>query len=276
MNIKLLVSHQDARLKLENRISKGKELLSREIINWNGLEAVKNDYYKWDSYNTDLLKQIFDNEKVSEEYSSDIHFAFIGGERILAQEVNEFHDDIKSKLHRLDSILERLELFPTLQTERNETKTIKKNISAKNVFIVHGRDEAAREKVARFLEHLGHNPIILHEQASSGKTVIEKLEYYADVDYAIVLLTPDDVGSLAVEKDSLKFRARQNVVLELGYFLSKLGRSRVCALNKDKVEIPSDYLGVIYINMDDQDGWRFILAKEMKAAGYEIDLNTIM
>lgn len=96
------------------------------------------------------------------------------------------------------------------------------------VFIVHGHDAEARETVARFLGNIGFEPIILHEQASRGRTVIEKGEAHSDVGFAVVLLTPDDMGRSVTETD-LEPRARQNVLLELGYFIAKLGRDRVCA-----------------------------------------------
>ncbi|HET6332086.1 MAG TPA: nucleotide-binding protein, partial [Polyangiales bacterium] len=102
----------------------------------------------------------------------------------------------------------------------------------RRVFVVHGRDESAKEAVARFLAKLDLEPIILHEQPNQGRTVIEKFEGSADVDFAVVLLTPDDTGELADGSGEPKPRARQNVIFELGYFVGRLGRSRVCALHK--------------------------------------------
>jgi len=145
--------------------------------------------------------------------------------------------------------------------------------SGRAVFIVHGHDEAARETTARYLERLGLEAVILHEQVNQGRTIIEKLEQSSNVEFAVVLLTPDDVGAAAGAKDKLNPRARQNVVLELGYFVAKLGRSRVCALHKGDVELPSDFLGVVYVPMDSAGGWRLLLARELKGAGFAIDLN---
>lgn len=142
-----------------------------------------------------------------------------------------------------------------------------------DIFIVHGHDEAAREILARFIGKLQLNPLVLHEKPNEGRTIIEKFEDHADVAFAVVLMTPDDVGALAAEKDKLKSRARQNVILELGFFLGSLGRKRVCALYKENVEIPSDYKGVLFIPMDKNNAWQLSLAREIKAAGIEIDLN---
>ena len=117
--------------------------------------------------------------------------------------------------------------------------------------------------------------MILHEQANRGKTIIEKLESNSDVAFAVALLTPDDVGGSAL-KSILKPRARQNVIFELGHFESKLGRDRVCILYTSGVELPSDYGGVAYVEMDRGGAWQYQLARELKAAGLEVDMNLIV
>lgn len=146
-------------------------------------------------------------------------------------------------------------------------------ISGRKVFLVHGHDESAREGTARFLEKLGLEAVILHEQPNAGRTIIEKVEKFAEVAFAVVLLTPDDVGAPAGNKQALCSRARQNVILELGYFIGKLGRAHVAALLKGDVEKPSDYDGVVYIAMDGGGAWKLQLARELKTAGLDIDLN---
>lgn len=146
---------------------------------------------------------------------------------------------------------------------------------ARKIFIVHGHDEAAREGLARFCENIGFEAIILHEQASRGMTVAEKLREYGDVGFAVVLLTPDDVGR-AVKETDLRPRARQNVLLELGYFVGRLGADRVCALMRGAVEIPSDYVGVVYTEFDQAGAWKNKLGLELQAAGFEIDWNKVM
>ena len=143
------------------------------------------------------------------------------------------------------------------------------------VFVVHGRDDGAKEAVARFVMLIGMQPVILHEQASVGMTILEKLIANADVGYAVVVLTADDLGR-AKSEETENLRARQNVILELGYFLGRLGRERVMAILEDGVEIPSDYMGVVYAPLDDRGAWRQTLAKEMQAAGYVIDWNKVM
>lgn len=143
------------------------------------------------------------------------------------------------------------------------------------VFIVHGHDGEARETVARFLGSIGFDPIILHEQANKGRTIIEKVEANADVGFAVVLLTPDDLGRAKGDSD-LEPRARQNVLLELGYFMARLGRDKVCALRKGDVSIPSDFAGVVWEAMDEAGAWKQKLARELGAAGHAVDWNKVM
>ena len=146
---------------------------------------------------------------------------------------------------------------------------------SKNIFIVHGHDEGARESVARFITNIGLKPIILHEQANRGRTVIEKVEVHSDVSFAVVLLTPDDLGK-AKDSNELEPRVRQNVLLELGYFFGRLGRENVCALRKGEVEIPSDFAGVVWENMDSGNGWKLALGRELEASGQIVDWNAVM
>jgi len=147
--------------------------------------------------------------------------------------------------------------------------------ASRKVFIVHGHDDAPREKVARFLTQLELEPVILHEQVSRNQTIIEKFEANSrEVGFAVVLLTPDDVGC---ERGGVsRPRARQNVVLELGYFVGRLGRERVCALMRGDVEVPSDLHGVVYVQFDEANGWKQTLGRELTAAGFSVDWNKVM
>ena len=168
---------------------------------------------------------------------------------------------------------------PKVPTHNNPKVPIHNNPNApvgkSKVFIVHGHDTAAKEAVARFVEKIGLEAIILHEQASSGHTIIEKIEENTNVGFGIVLYTPCDLGASKGEKDHLKPRARQNVIFEHGYLIGKIGRENVCALVKGDIETPNDISGVVYIKMDEGDGWKLAVAKEMKKSGYDVDLNKI-
>lgn len=143
------------------------------------------------------------------------------------------------------------------------------------IFVVHGHDNEMKEAVARILEKLGFEAIILHEQAGPSKTIIEKFEACSEsVSFAVVLLSPDDLGYKKDQTpESTMLRARQNVILELGYFMGKLSRKNVVVLHRSETnfELPSDLLGILYIPFDPYNGWKYSLAKELDSAGYDID-----
>ena len=144
----------------------------------------------------------------------------------------------------------------------------------RQVFIVHGHDRATTVNAARFVEKLGFEAIILDEQVSGNRTIIEKIEAYSDVGFALVLYTPDDRGNdrRSAEKGKLNFRARQNVVFEHGYLMAKIGRDRVVTLKTADVELPSDIHGMVYVTTN---RWEIDVAKEMRNVGYEVDLNKL-
>ena len=163
-----------------------------------------------------------------------------------------------------------IEKLKDMSNAKNEN--IMAKMSNNKVFIVHGHDDNLKTKVELFLMKLGLDPIILHKKANMGKTIIEKIEKYTDVGFGIVLYTPDDEGRLK-GNTALSSRARQNVVFEHGYLIGKLGRDRVCALVVDNVEKPGDIDGIVYVNVDNNDSWKVALANDMKAVGFNIDLN---
>jgi len=139
------------------------------------------------------------------------------------------------------------------------------------VFLVHGRNHGQKDLVARFLERIGASVVVLHEVANEGRTIIEKFELHAHVNYAVVLMSADDVGG--AEHAVLSTRARQNVLLELGFFIGKLGRKRLSVLYETGVELPSDMAGVLYIPFDDAGAWKLQLARELRTAALRVDLN---
>src|SRR5258706_5126007 len=140
-----------------------------------------------------------------------------------------------------------------LETRVKAIKTVEaphqiKGTGKRKIFIVHGHDQAMKEGVARVLEKLGLEPIILHEMPNMGRTIIGKFTDYSDVDYAVILLSPDDMGYLKEDgSKKAKSRARQNVILELGFFLGKISIKNVAVLHPVTLdfEMPSDYEGVI-------------------------------
>jgi len=144
---------------------------------------------------------------------------------------------------------------------------------SRRVFVVHGHDNEMRSEIVRFLEQLDLIPVVLSEEPNQGRTIIEKFEQEANVGYAIVLYSPDDGCA-----DSNLMRPRQNVVLEQGYFIGTLGRSRVTTLvrHRDSLELPSDVLGVVYVSFDQEGAWKLKLARELLTAEFDIDLNRLI
>jgi predicted nucleotide-binding protein len=178
---------------------------------------------------------------------------------------------VKEEISTLKSIRYRLGLFSEKKLPIKKTKVIIGN----RVFVVHGHDEISKAEVSRFLEKLGLEAVVLHEKSNRGKTIIEKIEAHSDVSFAVVLMTPDDIAYSKKNPRSRKSRARQNVILELGYFVAKLGRERVAALKEGSVEEPSDFSGVIYIQLGG-DSWKTKLAKELKDAGLSINTDKLL
>jgi len=160
----------------------------------------------------------------------------------------------------------------------SSTKQLSSQVPVSNrIFIVHGHDDAMKSEVARAVEQLELEPVILHEQSDQGKTIIEKFESNTDVGFAIILCSHDDMAYPKNDKKSLLPRPRQNVILELGYFFGKLGRERVFVLRREgAMELPSDISGIVYTPFDSHGGWKTKLMKELKAAGYSIDANNIL
>ena len=146
-----------------------------------------------------------------------------------------------------------------------------KKVSGNTVFIIHGHDGHLKTEVQLLLHRAGVNNIVLHEKADKGRNIIEKLIEETDsANFAIALLSPDDELI-----DGTK-RARQNVILEIGYFLGKLGKSRVRLLKKGDVEIPSDLSGILYENYDESGSWKIKICKELQAVGIFVDLESVV
>jgi predicted nucleotide-binding protein len=191
------------------------------------------------------------------------HFMRYGGEACLA-----FIDSLK-----LDVQNDEFD-FSVVSEKSDHVSIGKPSLTNKRVFIVHGHDELMKVKTARFVQKIGFEAVILHEQANKGMTVIEKIEANTDVGFAIVLYTGDDLGNSAEAATiKLNLRARQNVVFEHGYLIAKLTRPHVVPLVSRDVELPSDLSGIVYV---EDANWEIQIAKEMKGAGYSIDFNKII
>ena len=235
------------------------------------------EFKKWRRNALVAITNTFGSESSHVAEFSSIHFSLMAISTVTPESdfVEAYQSGLDSAASVLESMIDEIQEYweedehsPNVSDSRAK---VRKNTN--KVFVIHGQDKSARETVARFLERLNLKPVILHEQPNEGRTIIEKFEDYADVTFVVVLLTPDDMGALKEQSRNLKPRARQNVVFEFGYFIGKLGRERVCALSKRDVERPSDCDGILYVPLDNEDGWKMKLLRELKAAGFSVDAN---
>lgn len=159
--------------------------------------------------------------------------------------------------------------------ENSSNKISKTFTNNKKIFVVYGHDEALKLKISSFIDKIGLVSVVLDERPNKGQTIIEKLLENADVGFAVVLYTPDD--SVKNSVGTYK-QPRPNVIFEYGYFMGKLGRNRVALLmdSEDEVKENSDITGTGYIKIDKDDGWKMRLAKELKTAGYDVDINKLI
>lgn len=169
----------------------------------------------------------------------------------------------------LESFIEEIEESETIFDFKEKEKL---QMDKSKIFIVHGHDGEIKAEVARFIEKLGLEAIILHEQANGGITsILDKIEKYSNVGYGIVLYTECDVG--AKKDEDVRPRARQNVVFEHGYLIGKLGKENVAHISSSEIEMPNDISGTVYI---DKGTWEMDIAKELKSAGFDIDFNKVI
>lgn len=183
------------------------------------------------------------------------------------------HGDIDDSIHNFnDQFIEYFqEVLQEIVTANPEIENDKiKKVTGDTVFIVHGHDNEIKTEVQLLLTRAGVNNIVLHEQPDKGRTIIDKLvEESIGSNYAIALLSPDD----KLEDGST--RARQNVILEIGYFIGQLGKERVRLLKKGDTEIPSDLQGILYENYDTAGAWKMKICKELIAVGIFVDIKSI-
>jgi predicted nucleotide-binding protein len=264
----LRIPLKEAKKLLNESINEGTGILKAPISNIDQWKNAEKKYNHWNGENYEILKKMFKKSTIAKDYSSSgwaIGRIFISNLR-LDDKISKLQKDIKEKTNKLNSIKISLSFL--------ESKTEETTESAKSkVFFVHGTECDITMKVLAFLKNIGLEPVILKELAAAGKTLIDEIQEHSEVKYAIALLTPDNVGG--VYSEELQFRPTQNVILEVGFFVGKYGRKNVSSLHHEDIELPADYHGYEYIKMDETDDWKSTLAKELKNAGFDIDLNKI-
>lgn len=184
-----------------------------------------------------------------------------------------------AKSHFMAALTNALEVLSedTFGELANQQQAIAPSSLTNKVFIVHGHDAAAKGELEALLKEMGLEPVVLHRQADSGKTIIEKFEHHADVGFAFILLTPDEIAYLAKEDDlrddqrEKEYRARPNVIFEFGYFVGRLGRERTCCIYRGETVVPSDLDGLLYKKYSQSvEEVAYGIQKELKAAGYKL------
>jgi len=276
----LLVPRADIEVKLDAQIQSGRELRAKDFRTKDEFTDAQHLRTRWNDYNFELLKQSFDPETMAEDYHRVGLWGSLSMNADISQQIASFRDGLGRKISALESVKQRLELLrepASPEPSANAGSAADRaGQPSDSVFVVHGSNEAVKESVARLIEKLALKAIVLHEAPNEGRTIIEKFEHHAArAGFAAVLLTGDDVGAPRSEIENLRLRARQNVVLELGYFSAKLGRGKTCVLYEEGVELPSDMAGVVYVALDAAGAWRLRLAAEMKTAGLPVDLNNV-
>jgi len=232
-------------------------------------ESYSLKYISWKTRVKSILGSEFGRDSpICQNYQEGEHI------RVLGNDQGAFNVAHGYFLGALQSAVDVLEFTPP----KKENKKITATKSSK-IFVVHGHDDLLKGQVESLIKDFGLEPVILHREADEGRTIIEKFEKHSDVGFAIILLTPDDIGyptteESKVDKDKSKeFRSRQNVIFEFGYFVGKLGRNRVCCLYKENVTLPTDLGGVVYKKIRKEASEVALpIIKDLKALGYQINL----
>lgn len=243
-------------------------------------------YQTWDKRNEIMLEQAFTadgwlDSTPKSDYANAIGLKYPFGVD-LAQEVTreDTEADLATKLERLRRIRDTLDVYGTPATATAIASDAGDGESAATIFIVHGRSDTPRLEVELLIHRATHlAPVVLSAQPNQGATIIEKLEAHLNASkssFAVVLMTGDDVGRLDDEREVDRPRARQNVVLELGFAMGVLGRRRVAILHEDGIELPSDIIGVAYYPLDHAGAWKASLLGELRAAGLKVDPEVLL
>lgn len=279
--LQLTKTRSDVEAIIDRHLAEGREL--SDGAGSVGTEAEYRTWHeswvRWVKLTAEGLKVAYSNGDPAKEFKSASRTAsIIGGD--VNTEFGWQCEALDRGLNALQSLRERLEYIEAPgDAAEPDSPTPEAQPGEEQVFIVHGHADDAKEAVSRLLEKTGeHAVVVLHEQPNEGRTLIEKFEDHARAsDLAVVLLTADDIGGSASSDGvppKLSPRGRQNVVFELGFFVGRLGRSRVVVLIEEGVEQPSDFRGVVYISLAD-DSWRYKLLQELRSAGLNFDLNKL-
>lgn len=261
---------------LNERIALGEALYNKSIHTPVDFKKCKDDYFSWNNYNSEYLRKAFNKDKNEFKKSyDDCISAFFSSFTLrdsASQDVKNFKDKISNKISTLKKIREKTDFMKTRLVKNNLFKKDTLEPTNLQIFIVPGEDVITQKKTIQFVENLGFEAIILEEHGFSNQTLLEKTEAYPDAKFGIVLYTPSSKEEKLLENGNIKLKAQYNKIFEHGFLMGKIGKSNVCALVKDSIEMPNDISGAVYITMDETDLWCYSLAKELKKAGYSINM----
>lgn len=257
-------------------------------VRWIYDEKQKNSffsaYHQWDDFNKEIFTRSFADSNNTDRAMYE-HTGYVGiftGDENIVEEQKRY---IREKVAYMQGFLKRLPLIPC-EIEEKQAVSKAEILPTDKIFLVHGHNNLMLESVARTIQQLHLQPIILREEEDFGKTIIEKFEKNAsEANFAVILLSCDDMAvskkNLEKENKEKEFkaqylpRARQNVIYEMGYFTGMLDCNHVFLLVEDGVETPGDLDGIIYTSFTTSD-WRFKLVKRLQACGYKVSADDIL
>jgi hypothetical protein len=271
----LKVPVAQARTILAVQSERGEELLEAAKVRYD--ESLYAEWdgerKRWADETMQGLRDIYEGDAEAEEFRSTVYPIPYFESHPWAERLAPDLTSIESAVGTLRTLFVRLQQSTGPGTVDETMMDMVQGVDPDRPIFVHGHDAEIRHQVVRVLEKsTGRDAIVLHEQPSGGRTILEKFEQHAEVAaYAVVLLTADDEGGPLAKPDERRPRGRQNVVFELGFFFGELGRDRVAVLLDPNVEKPSDIDGLMYIPIDPNGAWTQALAKELTGAGIKVD-----
>ncbi|WP_190394450.1 TIR domain-containing protein [Nocardiopsis quinghaiensis] len=281
MTVKRRLPESQIRAQVQEAIEAG-TALSKDTSD---VTVFRTAFDTWDKRNEIVLESAFEktgwlDSTPKDQYVSAIGLKFpLGTEGAEEVTISGLASDMETKIARLQRVLDTLDVY---EGPADDTSTDTEVTGPATIFVVHGRATTPRLEVENLVRRATRiEPVVLADQISGGAvTLIEKLEEHlgenSNATFAVIVMTGDDIGQLNEEGEELRPRARQNVVLELGYAMGTLGRRRVAILHQDGLELPSDIAGVAYYPLDTAGAWKTRLLGELKAAGITVDADALL
>jgi predicted nucleotide-binding protein len=261
MPTELLYFKAEFKKVLLERIVLGDELFNRQLQTKSDLNKNKDDFYKWDNFNSEYLRKAFNKDanefKKSYDESISSFFSSFDIRNSPLQDIKNFKDKVNNKISRLKKIRDKIDSMKTSVVKNSFFKKHEIETSHSKIFIVPGHDYETFSKTINFIENLGFEAIILHDSIDK-KTIINKIEQHTDVNFALILHSPNSED--------------QNIYLNHGFLIGKMGRNKVCVLVNENLENQNDISGIVYVAIDETDLWCYSVARELKKAGYNLDM----